>query len=290
MEYIESFFLNLVPGGSTPACHVSQYDKGRTIRANLIKGSTAYSIKNGDVFTLNIKKPDGNIVTATVEATEGNTYIDFSTTEQMCAVKGNNICEFSIENDADLIGTANFLMIIEASPLEGGIESKSEIENLTTQIEDIVEDVVPEVLGDDYYNKEQSDERFATSAAIKEPLNLADAIITNNDINPLNWVEGNYINPSNGELVRDNNYITTEYIPVTPNMRYVSFKTNHFAWYNENKIFISGSNVVVNEAAPYNAKYIRVDFTKTNKSEAFFKIGYIAPFRTANISILPVRT
>lgn len=204
-QYIEIITINLIPGGMKSACHAKQYDKGRVIRANLVNGLTPYSIKSGDVFTLNVKKPDGNIVTVEVEATEGNTYIDFSTTEQMCAVAGKNNCEFSIENGSDLIGTANFLMIVEDSPLEGGIESQSEINNLNRQIDDhidevlpdvvaelvpsavetvatpiveqiapqIVENVVPTVIGDNYYNKTQTDEKVdGLNVYIKEGGNV----------------------------------------------------------------------------------------------------------------------
>lgn len=147
-QYIEIITINLIPGGMKPACHASQYDKGRVIRANLVNGLTPYSIKSGDVFTLNVKKPDGNIVTVEVEATEGNTYVDFSTTEQMCAVAGKNNCEFSIENGSDLIGTANFYMIVEASPLEGGVPSQSEINNLNRQIDRHIDEVLPEQIED----------------------------------------------------------------------------------------------------------------------------------------------
>ena len=132
------------------------------------------------------------------------------------------------------------------------------------------------------YTKQETDDRFATidglNKAVREPLNLADAELTNNRINPLTWIEGNYINYNTGELVRDNNYITTDYIPVIPQKRYVSFMTNHYVWFDENKDYISGSNTVVNGLAPANAKYIRVDTTKVNRDLAFFRIGYVAPF------------
>lgn len=167
-QYIEIITINLIPGGMKSACHAKQYDKGRVIRANLVNGLIPYSIKSGDVFTLNVKKPDGNIVTVEVDATEGNTYVDFSTTEQMCAVAGKNNCEFSIENGSDLIGTANFFMIVEASPLEGGIESESEINNLTTQIEEITEQVV----GENYYDKNEVDTALSGKASATEVENI----------------------------------------------------------------------------------------------------------------------
>lgn len=120
-----------------------------------------------------------------------------------------------------------------------------------------------------------------TTKAIEEPLNLADAKVANNEINPLDCTQGYYLNHNTGELVADNNYFTSDYIPVTPQKYYVSYKTNHYAWYNESKVFISGSNTVVGGLAPNNAKYIRVDSTKVNKDLAFFRIGYVTPFSKA---------
>ena len=52
-----------------------------------------------------------------------------------------------------LIGTLNFILEVEKDPLQGGIQSTSEIHDLTQQIEDITE----EVIGDNYYNKTETD-------------------------------------------------------------------------------------------------------------------------------------
>ncbi len=119
------------------------------------------------------------------------------------------------------------------------------------------------------------------AVALKEPLHLADAQITNNEIDSLKCIDGYYLNHNNGNLVADHNYFTSDFIPVTPQKYYVSFKTNHYAWFNENKEYISGSNTVVGGLAPNDARYIRVDSTKVNKDVAFFRIGYVVPFSKA---------
>lgn len=134
---MESFNINLIPGRNNPVCHVSQYDKGRTIRVNLFEGSSVYTLTGAETVTANVRKPDGNIVTSTLTNTS-DSYVEIITTEQMTACAGSNICELAIENGADLIGTLNFVMEVERSPLEGGIASQSEIDNLETQINAMV--------------------------------------------------------------------------------------------------------------------------------------------------------
>lgn len=135
MEIIK---VNIVPGGAAPVCHASQYDKGRTIRCKLFNGASAYSIANGDSISLDVRKPDNHLVTMNLTATEGNDYVDITTTEQMTAAAGNNICELKIANGGTEIGTANFLMAVEKAPADGGVQSDSEFVNLASQVENIV--------------------------------------------------------------------------------------------------------------------------------------------------------
>ena len=81
---MESFNINLIPGRNNPVCHVSQYDKGRTIRVNLFEGSSVYTLTGAETVTANVRKPDGNIVTSTLTNTS-DSYVEIITTEQMTA-------------------------------------------------------------------------------------------------------------------------------------------------------------------------------------------------------------
>lgn len=130
---METFNIDLIPGRANPVCHVSQYDEGRTIRVNLFEGSSVYTLTGAETVTVNVRKPDGNIVTDTLTNTS-DSYVEIVTTEQMTACAGSNLCELSIEDGGDVIGTLNFIMEVERSPLEGGIASQSEINNLQTQV------------------------------------------------------------------------------------------------------------------------------------------------------------
>ena len=129
--------LNLIPGLNNPVCHVSQFDVGRTIRLNLFDGDSVFTLSGTETITLNIRKPDNTVLTRDVRNTS-STYITFNTTEQMCPLPGENICELSIESNGTVIKSINFLMIVEISPLYKGVETQSAIQNLDSQIEEAI--------------------------------------------------------------------------------------------------------------------------------------------------------
>lgn len=153
MEIIK---LNLIPSGVNPTCHCSQYDDGRVIRIELFDGLTPYALKSGDAVTLNVRKPDNTIVTASVTATQGNKYVDIVTTEQICACVGYNLCDLTITNGSVVIGTLNFIMQVERDVLADGIPSQSVIEDL--------DELVQEAVGDNYYTKNEVDAALALKA------------------------------------------------------------------------------------------------------------------------------
>lgn len=135
---MEQIRLDIVPKGIMPVCHSSQYDSGRVIRLNLMDGLQGYSLTD-ETIELDVRKPDGHIVTSPVDVVEGNTYVDIVTTEQMCAVEGENICELKISKDGAEIYSLNFKMKVEKSVLEGGDPSESFVYNLNEQIAEAVE-------------------------------------------------------------------------------------------------------------------------------------------------------
>ena len=130
---METFNLNLIPSGTCPVCHVSQYDIGRQFRINLFEGSSVFTLSGAETITVYVRKPDGNMVTESVTNTS-STYVIIETTEQMTACDGASLCELRIQNGADVIGTANFILECEKSP-DTGITSQTEINNLETLVD-----------------------------------------------------------------------------------------------------------------------------------------------------------
>lgn len=138
---MQTIKINLIPNGKNPTCSTSQYDTGRVIRCELVDGACPYTIKTGDVITLNLRKPDDTIVTSELVSTVGNTYVDIVTTEQMTACEGFNKCELSIVNGNTKIGSGNFTMSVEKDVLSDGIESESEIHDLQSKVTQAVDEL-----------------------------------------------------------------------------------------------------------------------------------------------------
>ena len=138
---MEVINLNIIPGKAQPVVHASQYDVGRVIRCNLFEGAEVFYLDGTETISCNIKKPDNNIVTLSVTNTN-DSYVEITTTEQATACDGSNLCEISITKGDDVIGSLNFIMEVECSPIEGGISSASEINNLWTQVDGMVADAL----------------------------------------------------------------------------------------------------------------------------------------------------
>lgn len=152
---MEIITLNLVPKGITPVCHASQFDIGRTIRLAIVDELHGY-IFSDEKVELRVRKPDDNVVTASVEVTSGNAYVDIVTTEQMTACEGVNKCELRITKGGVRIGSLNFDMKVEVDPLKDGIESETEIHNLETQIREIDEELLPDMVAEEVANQYDS--------------------------------------------------------------------------------------------------------------------------------------
>ena len=149
----ESINLNLIPKGDMPVIHVSQFDNGRQFNINMLKGSDEYTLPEGYTATLNCRKADRNTVTLATTNVSQNT-LTFITTTQLCACAGENICEVVIKDANDYkVGSLNFILEVERDPLQGGIESTSEIHDL----EDQIEEITAQVLSDNYYTKTETD-------------------------------------------------------------------------------------------------------------------------------------
>ena len=135
---MEQIRLDLIPDGSRPVCHASQYDDGRVIRINLTENGADYTLSN-ETVELHVRKGDGTAVTCAVAIESGKKYVDIVTTTQMCAVYGSNLAELQITKNGVIIGTLNFILEVERDPLDSGISSSSQIHDLQAQVDACVQ-------------------------------------------------------------------------------------------------------------------------------------------------------
>lgn len=128
----KEFRLDLAPGKLRPVVNASQGDIGRPFKADLYWNGSPWTATG---YTANIRgrKPDETVFDYT--ATVSGSSVTFSTTEQMTIISGPVECELVFSNDGDIIASANFLLIVEASPYDPNAISESEVQGLNAMIQ-----------------------------------------------------------------------------------------------------------------------------------------------------------
>ena len=115
-----------------PVVNASQGDIGRPFKAYLYWNGSPWTA-TGYTANLRGKKPDNTVFEYT--ATVSGSSVTFSTTEQMTIISGPVECELVFSNDGDIIASANFLLIVEASPYDPNAISESEVQGLNAMIQ-----------------------------------------------------------------------------------------------------------------------------------------------------------
>lgn len=118
--------VNMVPGGVTPVIHVSQYDDGYGITANLIENSGTYTVPVGATVSIEGTKPDGHGYAYLCTYQDNAVVIPVNT--QMTAVKGKHPCELVVRKEGLRVGSKNMIMAVEVAGLgEDTIISDTEL-------------------------------------------------------------------------------------------------------------------------------------------------------------------
>lgn len=116
----QKYVLNMVPGGSPVRVNVSQYDEdSRELVFGLYSGSgsgPAFTVPDGAVVTCDGTKPDGKGFSV-LAAHDGDT-VTVTVTKQMTAVSGETRCQLTVNKDGAVLGSANFVLIVERGALD----------------------------------------------------------------------------------------------------------------------------------------------------------------------------
>jgi len=119
------FYIDLTPGKSafSTIIHCSQDDVGRPYLAYLVYLGELFEAPEGAEAELQIRKPSGNIIEAAA-VVEGNT-VYFELEQQYTVEKGNCVAQIVICYDGNRIGSQNFILRVEPSPIDSGKESET---------------------------------------------------------------------------------------------------------------------------------------------------------------------
>lgn len=119
--------LNMIPDKVPVIVKVSQYDQySRTIIFDLYDGSIEYEIPSGSTITVRGTKPDktGFEYPCTFDSNR----VQFDIEPQQTILSGNVPCELRITSNDMIVGTCNFIINVEETPLdEGTIISDTEL-------------------------------------------------------------------------------------------------------------------------------------------------------------------
>ena len=116
---MEQIKLQYVPDGVHPVVHVSQGDIGRQFQLLLFDGNVAYSMPAGTTAQVDGVKPDGHAFSYTDCVSVSGNVVTVTTKQQMTIVAGKVTCEIRFTKNGNDIGTLNFLMYVEQSPVNG---------------------------------------------------------------------------------------------------------------------------------------------------------------------------
>ena len=165
----EVITLNITPTGDMPVLHLAQYDTNRPFGIALKWGEDDYTLPEGITCELQMRKTDSNLVTITPTGSSQNV-LEFECTEQMCTCPGKNIAQLALLDESDnVIHTLRFEIEVQRDVMQGGLTSVSDIHNLTTQIQEIVD----ESMSEDYYTKTEVDD-LIDSIPTFDPTNYYD--------------------------------------------------------------------------------------------------------------------
>ena len=165
--------LNLIPkkGDEPVIFYASQYETARPFIAALKWGDTEFSPGDDCYAEIDIRKNDDNLVVITDDVSIDNNEVSVILPVQALTCIGKNLGQVKIyAADDQLIAALNFILEVQADPLAGGITSETAIDNLTSQIEDIAQ----EVIGEDYYDKTEVDALLADKADVSDLPDMTD--------------------------------------------------------------------------------------------------------------------
>ena len=157
------FKLDLTPGASRQVLYTSQGDIGRPFEADLYWNGSPWTA-TGTTANIRGKKPDDTVFD--YSATLAGSTVTFETTEQMTIISGPVECELVFSNDGDIIASANFLLIVEASPYNPDALSESDVYTLTELVIDAIGDAITEALANNIIDTAHIENLAVTTAKI----------------------------------------------------------------------------------------------------------------------------
>lgn len=138
---MQSINLQIAPGAVNPVINVSQNDVGRQFQLKLYDGAAAYTLPTGTTASIEGIKPDGHAFSYSDAVSVSGSILTVTTKLQMTVVAGRVICEIRLRKSGLDLGSLNFVMLVEESPINENVDpSDTEIPAIIELAEGQVED------------------------------------------------------------------------------------------------------------------------------------------------------
>ena len=132
--------LDIIPGAVVPVIHVSQTDKTwRKLKFLLHARGSEFTIPSGTVALVNGKKADGKGFSYEGTVDTESAAVTIGMQEQMSACPGPVIMEVMLQNGSEIIGSANFIMMVEPGPLNDAVISDSDMQAVMEAVANIAQ-------------------------------------------------------------------------------------------------------------------------------------------------------
>ena len=134
--------LDIIPGAVVPVIHVSQTDKTwRKLKFLLHARGSEFTIPSGTVALVNGKKADGKGFSYEGTVDTESAAVTIGMQEQMSACPGPVIMEVMLQNGSEIIGSANFIMMVEPGPLNDAVISDSDMQAVMEAVANIAQEL-----------------------------------------------------------------------------------------------------------------------------------------------------
>ena len=179
--------VDVSPGQAAPAVfHCSQGDVGSKIILGLLNNGTTYAIPSGVTVTIEGSESNGSIFTP-ISATASGSDITFYLTGEMTAVAGPAICQAVLKSGSNILGTANFTLEVESSPMGADAPPVFTDAGWTWMLNKLNTEFVP-ALGDNIIDAidSKADQSDLTALSNTVAGHTGSITVLNNTVNTLN--------------------------------------------------------------------------------------------------------
>ena len=119
---MQEIILQRSPTSVKPTVNVSQFDDGLQFRIIMYDGATPYTPEAGAIPRIDGIKPDKHGFSYVNAVSQAGNVLTVTTNKQMTCVAGTVPCEIRFVKENVNIGTLNFDMIVEASPINDDVD------------------------------------------------------------------------------------------------------------------------------------------------------------------------